>query len=152
VRRSFPAAVLAFLLLPGSVAFAVPLLLLAPTTAEPFTISGTALVAVGTVLLLWCVRNFYVAGKGTLAPWAPPQHLVTTGPYRVSRNPMYVAVLIILCGWAIGFRSLALTSYAVVVAIAFHLRVAFGEEPWLAHRYGEQWLRYKATVPRWFGL
>jgi hypothetical protein len=33
--------------------------------------------SLGIFLLLWCVREFYVAGRGTLAPWDPPQHLVT---------------------------------------------------------------------------
>jgi protein-S-isoprenylcysteine O-methyltransferase Ste14 len=64
---------------------------------------------------------------------------------------MYVAVILILSGWAEGFRSRALTIYTVIVAIAFHLRVVFGEEPWLARRYGDQWMRYRARVRRWLG-
>ena len=44
----------------------------------------------GIGLLLWCVREFYVRGKGTLAPWDPPRHLVASGLYRISRNPMYL--------------------------------------------------------------
>ncbi len=63
---------------------------------------GVPLLGLGTVLLLWCVRDFYVAGRGTLAPWDPPRHLVTVGLYRVSRNPMYLAVLLVLTGWAIA--------------------------------------------------
>jgi hypothetical protein len=77
---------------------------------------------------------------------------VTVGLYRVSRNPMYVGVLLLLWGWALGFRSRALAIYALIVMLGFHLRVVFGEEPWLAQRHGEEWDRYRATVPRWFGL
>jgi protein-S-isoprenylcysteine O-methyltransferase Ste14 len=95
------------------------------------------------------VRDFYVAGGGTLAPWAPPRRLVVVGLYRVSRNPMYVAVVVILCGWALGFRTWASWLYVLAVAIAFHLRVVLGEEPWLARTYGEQWAAYRARVPRW---
>lgn len=149
--RRLPAALLAFLVLPGTVAFAVPLLLLRPTTPSSFSLQGILLLVLGSVLLLWCVRDFYVTGKGTLAPWAPPEHLVTVGLYRVSRNPMYVAVVIMLWGWAVGFRSRPLSIYAFLVMLGFHLRVVFGEEPWLARRHGDQWQRYKATVPRWFG-
>jgi protein-S-isoprenylcysteine O-methyltransferase Ste14 len=142
----------AFLALPGVVAFAVPLLLLRPDSSSTFAVwSGAPPLAVGGFLLLWCVRDFYVEGKGTLAPWSPAQHLVVTGLYRVSRNPMYLAVLLILIGWAVGFGSRALTIYAGVVAIAFHLRVVFGEEPWLARRYGEEWIHYRASVRRWLG-
>ncbi len=147
----FLKAALAFLLLPGTVAFAVPLLILTPDLPGFRMWSGAPLLAAGGFLLLWCVRDFYVEGKGTLAPWSPPQHLVVSGLYRLSRNPMYVAVLLIVSGWATGFRSRTLTIYAVCVAIAFNLRVVFGEEPWLVRRYGDEWERYRARVPRWFG-
>jgi hypothetical protein len=93
--------------------------------------SAAPLLAAGGFLLLWCVRDFYVEGKGTLAPWSPPQHLVVSGLYRLSRNPMYVAVLLILSGWATGFRSRALTIYAVCVAIAFHVRLSSARNPGL---------------------
>ncbi len=141
---------LAFLLLPGTVAFLVPLLLLAPRGPGSFAnVSALIPLVVGIGLLLWCVREFYVAGRGTLAPWTPPLELVETGPYRFSRNPMYVAVLLVLCGWAWGFRSWFLTLYGVMIAAAFFLRVVFFEEPWLARTHGWKWLHYKARVPRW---
>lgn len=146
-------AVLAFLVLPGTIAFLVPLFLLRPTGPyQSFDVLGLVPLSLGVGLLLWCVREFYVAGKGTLAPWAPPQKLVATGLYRFSRNPMYIAVLLVLFGWALGFRSRTLAIYALVVMLAFHLRVVFGEEPWLARTHGEEWFRYKARVPRWFGF
>lgn len=143
-------AMLAFLICPGTVAFFVPLFLLAPGGPGSFVDAlGLMPLVVGIGLLLWCVREFYVAGRGTLAPWAPPQELVTTGPYRFSRNPMYMAVLLLLCGWALGFRSRTLVLYAVAVVFAFHLRVVLYEEPWLARTHGEKWMLYKAHVPRW---
>jgi protein-S-isoprenylcysteine O-methyltransferase Ste14 len=144
-------AMLAFLICPGTVAFFVPLLLLAPGVPGSFVDALLGLIpfVVGLGLLIWCVREFYVAGRGTLAPWAPPQQLVETGPYRFSRNPMYIAVLLLLCGWALGFRSRALVLYAVGVVFAFHLRVVLYEEPCLAQTHGEKWKLYRAHVPRW---
>ena len=141
---------IAFLLLPGSVAFLVPWLL--RPVPERVRVAGLPILAVGVVLLLWCVRDFYVSGRGTLAPWAPPTRLVIVGLYRVSRNPMYLAVLIILCGWAMTFASRGLWIYALIVAIAFHLRVVLGEEPWLARTHDAEWGRYRAHVPRWLGM
>jgi protein-S-isoprenylcysteine O-methyltransferase Ste14 len=143
-------ALTAFLLLPGVVAFVVPWLL-RPRGARVHVL-GLGLLAAGAVLLLWCVRDFYVAGRGSLAPWDPPERLVTVGLYRVSRNPMYVAVVVILAGWALAFRAPRLWGYAGIVAAAFHLRVVFGEEPWLARRYDEQWTAYRTRVPRWLAL
>lgn len=111
--------------------------------------AGALPLALGFALLLWCVRDFYVSGKGTLAPWSPPRHLVTTGLYGYTRNPMYVAVTLMLAGWALLFWSRWLAAYAAIVAIAFQLRVVFGEEPWLERTHGEQWREYAARVPRW---
>ena len=53
-------------------------------------------------------------------------------------------------GWAWAFGSLGLLLYATVVAIAFHLRVVLGEEPWLARAFGGDWQQYARRVPRWF--
>ena len=84
-------AILAFLVCPGTVAVLVPLLLIPwNDPGLQFRSLGLPVLVLGFAGLLWCVRDFYVAGKGTLAPWAPPQHLVIVGLYRYSRNPMYV--------------------------------------------------------------
>ena len=146
----FVRAVVAFLVLPGTVAFLVPLFLLRPNPpASTFHILALAPLTIGTFLLLSCVRDFYVAGKGTLAPWAPPRHLVVVGLYRWSRNPMYVSVTLILLGWTVAFQSRALLFYALAVLAIFHLRVVLFEEPWLVRRHGDEWLRYRGRVPRW---
>jgi protein-S-isoprenylcysteine O-methyltransferase Ste14 len=146
-------AVLAFLVLPGTVAFLIPWVLVEPGRSGQIVDGrGLAPSVLGILLLIWCVREFYVAGRGTLAPWSPPQHLVATGLYRFSRNPMYIAVVLVLWGWALGFRSRAMAVYALLVMLAFHLRVILGEEPWLARTHGEEWVRYKAQAPRWFGF
>lgn len=145
----FARALVAFLVLPGVVAFLVPLLILKPDTTAFSNWWGVAPLSAGIVVLLACVREFYVAGRGTLAPWAPPTTLVATGLYKWSRNPMYVGVFLILSGWAIGFRSRPLAFYAVAVLVAFHLRVVLHEEPWLARTFGEAWTQYRTRVSRW---
>lgn len=147
--RTVAHAIVAFLAMPGVVAFAVPWVL-RPRGAR-VGLAGVPPLALGTALLLWCVVDFYVAGRGTLAPWAPPERLVTRGPYRWSRNPMYVAVLLVLAGWAVAWGGAAAWGYAAAAALAFHLRVVLGEEPWLARRHGERWRAYAARVPRWIG-
>jgi pimeloyl-ACP methyl ester carboxylesterase/protein-S-isoprenylcysteine O-methyltransferase Ste14 len=143
-------ALLAFIALPGVVAFLAPALLVwAQRDERPFRALGLLPLAAGAALLLWCVREFYVSGKGTLAPWHPPRHLVSSGPYRASRNPMYLAVGLILAGWTVGVQTLAIGLYTVTVMVAFHLRVVFGEEPHLARTFRQEWTRYTSRVPRW---
>ncbi len=90
-------------------------------------------------MLFWCTREFHRTGHGTLAPWDPPTRLVRNGLHQSTRNPMYLGVLLILLGWAIGFRSSPLTAYVAVLAVAFQLRVILGEEPFLARAYGDEW-------------
>jgi protein-S-isoprenylcysteine O-methyltransferase Ste14 len=143
-------ALIAFVLLPGVFAVVVPLgLAHGFPPAHALRWMGLGPLVVGALLLLWCTREFYVAGRGTLAPWSPPRQLVVTGPYRFSRNPMYIAVIVMLLGWAELYGIAPLWYYLVGVAIAFHLRVVFGEEPWLARTHGAAWEAWRARSKRW---
>ena len=146
----FLRALAAFLALPGTFAGLIPAWIVSgdPWRTGGFT-SGIALLAVGALILLWCVRDFYVAGKGTLAPWDPPKHLVIVGLYRFVRNPMYVGVLVLLSGWALGAGSWMLACYTALLGVAFHLRVVLFEEPRLRRLFPEEWGPYAGTVPRW---
>ena len=143
-------AIAAFLALPALVAFAIPIWI-GTSGGRPvrYMVPAVVLLCLGTLLLLWCVREFYVSGRGTLAPWDPPKHLVTSGPYRYSRNPMYIGVITILTGWCILWGSRTLVTYSVLFAIGFHLRVWLFEEPWAARRFGSEWEAYRGRVPRW---
>ena len=143
-------ALLAFLALPGVVALILPLFI---GDIDPFrwpgTFFGVFVLLAGFALLLWCVRDFYVAGKGTLAPWDPPERLVVVGLYKYTRNPMYVAVLTVLLGWVLLFGSPLLSIYTVSFAFLFHQRVVRHEEPWLSKTFGDDWDQYARSVPRW---
>jgi protein-S-isoprenylcysteine O-methyltransferase Ste14 len=149
----FLRAAFAVIVLPGVMGFLLPLLAIEPVWNRPIAVApGLAIVGLGSALLMHCVREFYVAGKGTLAPWSPPQHLVVTGPFRWSRNPIYVAMLIVLIGWTVTYWSRALAIYTLVMFLLFHIRTLLGEEPRLAREFGEEWRRYVKRVPRWIGF
>jgi len=146
----FTRALIAFLLLPGMVAFAFPAIwVLGHETVRLVHPFGLVPLATGAAALLCCIRDFYIVGRGTLAPWSPPERLVRVGLYRYSRNPMYVAVGLILLGWAVSFHSMVLLAYVVVVIVAFHLRIVLGEEPWMARTFASEWRPYAEAVPRW---
>ncbi len=143
-------AISTFLLLPGIFAGCLPWLI---SEFDPWRGNGWQLgVIVGTlglVILLICVRDFYVTGKGTLAPWNPPRQLVTRGLYRYCRNPMYLAVLSIIAGWTLSRGSPLMLGYGFFAAAAFHMRIVHYEEPCLALQFPRQWQHYVASVPRW---
>ena len=137
--------------MPGVAAFVLPPLLasLDGWRAGVLLWYGAPVMLLGLVVLLWCVRDFYVSGRGTLAPWDPPKNLVVVGLYRHVRNPMYVGVLTLVAGWSILLASPVLALYTVVLAIGFHIRVTASEEPWLQSRFGNEWARYSVNVRRW---
>ena len=145
-------AIMAFVAMPGIVAFALPLGI-GISTHDPtrYVPLAATVLALGTLLLLACVREFYVTGRGTLAPWSPPRYLVTSGPYRWSRNPMYIGVVTILLGWWLLWDSRTLLTYTLAVACVFYVRVLTMEEPWAARHFGAEWETYRANVPRWIG-
>ena len=144
-------ATISFLVQPAVVAGLVPALIVRHATPDPAALlPGGVLLGLGGALLLWCVRDFFVAGKGTLAPWDPPVHLVVVGLYRYVRNPMYLAVLTVLAGWSLLYASGWMAIYLAGLAAGFHLRVRWHEEPWLQRQFGAEWTAYRASVPRWW--
>jgi len=142
-------------LLPGLVAGYVPyrILLGAGSLHRPgfriTSVVASVLLLSGAVVLLRCVWDFFARGKGTLAPVDPPRHLVVSGLYRYTRNPMYNGVLAVLLGEAWLFGSATILWYAMGVLLAFHLFVVLYEEPALEARFHESYLSYRLSVPRW---
>ena len=78
----------------------------------------------------------------------PPTRIVTEGPYRLTRNPMYLGHLIFTLGLAVTFRSWVALAVLVLRAIWFHRRVV-ADEARLAERFGAEYTDYKARVKRW---
>ena len=111
--------------------------------------TGVGLLALGVALVVWTVRLFVRIGHGTLAPWDPTTKLVVHGPYLHVRNPMISGVFFVLAGEAglFGSRGLVLWLMAVVAVNAVYLPLV--EEPGLRNRFGEEYDRYRANVPRW---
>jgi protein-S-isoprenylcysteine O-methyltransferase Ste14 len=105
--------------------------------------------ALGFAVLLWTATDFVRRGRGTPAPYDPPRALVTSGLYPFTRNPMYVGVVTMIVAQALWFGSTAVLIYAAVIALAFHARVVFFEEPRLTKLFGTAYADYRAYVPRW---
>lgn len=142
------------IVVPGTVAFIIPALLLNQSWEQALIppsvwLIGLLPLALGVGLYFWCAGAFTFIGKGTPAPIDAPRFLVRAGPYRWVRNPMYVAVLAMILGQAILFRSFLLVGYALLVWVVVHLFVVLVEEPSLRQQFGESYDTYQRTVPRW---
>ena len=146
------------IILPFTVIIFIPLLILVftynkfswhlnfPLILLP-VIFGSLLIISGIYLLVITNNLFSVIGKGTLAPWKPPKLLVIIGPYKYIRNPMIGAVLLVLLGEVITTGSIILFSWFVIFLIINIIYFIYSEEPALVKRFGNNYKKYKKTVP-----
>ena len=107
--------------------------------------------ALGFAVALRCIWDFGWTGRGTPAPFAPPQRLVVVGFYRYARNPMYVGFIVGWVGlWVIfGRASRTALIVALVAVVGVALFVKFYEEPTLRGKFGADYEEYCRNVPRW---
>lgn len=112
-------------------------------------ILGIPTFAFGIALYIWCAWGFTFNGKGTPAPVAPPQRLVVRGPYRYVRNPMYIAVMLLLIGEVVLLESGLIALFAVALFLAFNAFVLGYEEPTLRKKFGSEYDEYRRDVPQW---
>jgi protein-S-isoprenylcysteine O-methyltransferase Ste14 len=112
-------------------------------------IPGTILMIAGGILALACVGVFVVRGRGTAAPFDPPQRFVAIGPYKFVRNPMYIGGLAMLLGFGLYLRALSVLGFTAMVGFVLHLFVLYFEEPDLERRFGSSYLDYRKRVNRW---
>ena len=150
----------AIILLPAAATIYIPGTILwlsadtpgAVSLAEPVHLRfwfGIALAVDGLVFTAWTMMLFGAVGKGTPAPWAPPERLVVSGPYRHVRNPMNSGMVLILGAEALLFGSWYLTGWMCVFFVFCAIYFPFFEEPGLERRFGDAYWKYKANVPRW---
>src|SRR6266540_6495730 len=110
---------------------------------------GAALLAVGGLLVVETTARFALQGRGTPAPWAPPERFVARGSFRAARNPMYVGVLALIVGQGFLLGRESLFAWAAAAWLIFHLFVVFHEEPGLRRRFGADYEDYSRRVGRW---
>ena len=146
-------------LIPGVIGALVPIFMERGrhTQGGPWA-AGWLLVVAGAAIYGLCLSRFLASG-GTPAIFftrglrlligEEPRALVQDWLYHVSRNPMYVAVLLVVFGQAVVFAAVNVAAYGVVLWLFFHLTVVFLEEPHLRQQYGPSYDDYCRRVPRW---
>jgi protein-S-isoprenylcysteine O-methyltransferase Ste14 len=96
-----------------------------------------------------CVFEFARSGRGTLSPVDAPRHLVVRGLYRYVRNPMYLAVTMVVLGEALVAGSVRLLVYWAIWFLGANLFVIGYEEPTLRKRFGASYEEYMRHIGRW---
>ena len=121
-----------------------------PLAAEPaaLSVAGWALVAIGLLLPIWAAILFRRAGT-TPIPTRPTTALAFGGPYRFTRNPMYLGMALIQAGVALIANTLWPVVFLVPVLFVIRRYVIDREERYLERKFGEDYLSYKRRVRRW---
>lgn len=112
---------------------------------------GMGMLVVGVVLNLWADRLFAKSKVG-VRPFSPVPSLVSEGPYRFTRNPMYLGMVLICAGTALMTGLYFNLCAAAVLAVWLHLQFVLPEEEFLQKQLGLVYLSYASRSPRWLGL
>ena len=112
---------------------------------------GLIPVALGTAGLFWGLLLHSAQSSQRLDMEMAKTYLLRNGPYRFSRNPMYLSELTLMFGWVIFYGSVAVLIGFVVWWAFFNFFQVPQEERVMEARFGEAYREYKKKVPRWFG-
>ena len=112
-------------------------------------ILGVVVLLAGGALVVETTTRFALQGRGTPAPWAPPDRFVERGSYRFVRSPMYLGVLLLVVGQGLLLGRPVLYAWAVAAWLIFTCFLVFYEEPQLRERFGASYDDYRGRVRRW---
>lgn len=124
------------------------LLPLTELVTAPWHWIALAPAAAGLALVFWAAAGFIRAGT-PLEPYKESLVLVTSGPYRFSRNPIYLGVALVLTGFWLWLGSLSPGLVLPCFVIAIERRFIRREEAHLEERFGASFRAYRASVRRW---
>lgn len=110
-------------------------------------LSTVAFGAFGLLLLL--ASRAFRQHNTTVNPYGKATRLVSSGPFRYSRNPIYVGLLLVVVGFAIALNSAWLLGAAVLLLLLLHFGVVLREERFLAAAFGDEYRDYARRVRRW---
>jgi protein-S-isoprenylcysteine O-methyltransferase Ste14 len=114
-----------------------------------FALVGGVLFVAGFALACWAGFCLIQYGGGTPLPLDPPRRLVTCGPYRRVRNPQAVAMVLMVAGLVVAFRSSALWVLLPLTIVYLELLVGPWEERQMARDFGSEYESYSRRVKKW---
>ncbi len=123
--------------------FPVPVFL-----SPPATYSGFLIIGFGLVMAFWS-RSLFLKNATTLQPSEEPTSLVTSGPFRISRNPIYLGMASILLGVAVLSGTLVTLAFPIIFIALIEFFIIPGEERKMEKIFGEPYREYKKSVRRW---
>lgn len=108
-----------------------------------------ALILAGLLIAITAALHFWRA-KTHIEPWQPASQLITCGIFSYSRNPIYLAFILVTLGAGLLLNSLWITLSVIPATLCLYQWVIRKEEHYLEQRFGDTYLQYKQSVRRWF--
>ena len=127
-------------------AFVMPLLIGLP--AGPRSALGVAAAVLGLVLVGGAIGLFRRTGQDP-KPWESTPEIISTGVYRITRNPMYLGLALLQIAIGVGLANWWIIILVPVVLTVVHATAVRHEEVYLQRKFGDDFIRYKASVRRW---
>lgn len=109
---------------------------------------GVCMLAVAAIIGGWALREMFKL-RTPVEPWETPRHLVTSGPFRISRNPLYLTLTLTLFALAVMANSAWLVASAIALVVLLDRLVIKREEEVLTREFGDEYTRYRSRVRRW---
>ncbi len=116
--------------------------------SSPYAYAGFFFIALGAMLNIWADLIFKKS-KTTLKPFGKPSSLVVSGPFKISRHPMYLGMTAILLGMAIAQGTILGFLFPVLFVIIMEAKFIEREEIDMEKIFGEKYKEYKKKVRRW---
>ena len=110
---------------------------------------------VGGLMVIFALGVFtaavsaFAAGGEALKPDTPSKQLFVNGPYRFSRNPIYLAMMLFGIGFGVATSNLWIILTTALSGLLFHFFVILPEERYLEDKFGPEYETYKNAVRRW---
>lgn len=113
-----------------------------------YYVGGAIVIAAILVFGLWSVVLFRKGGQSE-NPWKPTSHIETRGPYGLTRNPMYLQMVLVCVGVAVALSNMWIVLLTPLTMWALYSLAIKPEEAYLEKKFGEDYLNYKRKVRRW---
>jgi protein-S-isoprenylcysteine O-methyltransferase Ste14 len=110
--------------------------------------TGLVLIALAVALAI-SGRQALVAAGTNVNPYKPSTAVVASGPYRFTRNPLYVSLTVMLLGLTLGFNSWWGLVLLIPLLLVMHFGVILREERYLERKFGDDYRRYRSAVRRY---
>jgi protein-S-isoprenylcysteine O-methyltransferase Ste14 len=113
-----------------------------------YWIGGTVCIVAILVLAIWPIRLFQNIEQDP-KPWTSTPEIIVEGPYKFTRNPMYVMMLLVCIGFAIILAEVWILILTPVCGAIIYFTAIRHEEEYLEEKFGDDYREYKKNVRRW---